>query len=101
MKITRTSEPTRTDRTQPSAGGASRSTGTASQPAATDSGRVQLSQQSSLLSRLETQFPDSSFDSAKVSEVRSAIAEGRYQVNSGAVADKLIATAAQLAGRKA
>jgi negative regulator of flagellin synthesis FlgM len=101
MKITRTSEPTRADRTQPGAGSATRSSGSASQPAASGGGTVQLSQQSSLLSKLETQFPDAGFDAAKVSEIRSAITEGRYQVNAGAVADKLLATAAQLAGRKA
>jgi negative regulator of flagellin synthesis FlgM len=100
MKITRTSEPTRADRTRPSAGGA-RSTAASGQPAAADSARVQLSQQSSLLNQLESQFPQSSFDAAKVSEIRSAITSGSYQVNAGVVADKLIASAAQLAGRKA
>src|ERR1700724_3844852 len=94
MKITRTSEPTRAERTQPSAGGAPRSTGVATQAAASSS-------QSTRLNQLETQFPQSSFDAAKVSEIRSAIADGRYQVNAGAVADKLLASAAQLAGRKA
>jgi len=101
MKITRTSEPTRADRTQPSAGGVSRSGGSATQPAAAGGGSVQQSQQSGRLNQLEAQFPQSSFDAAKVSEVRSAIAEGRYQVNAGAVADKLLESAAQLAGRKA
>jgi len=100
MKITRTSEPTRAERTQPNAGGPARSTGTAAQPAAGPSARVQLSDLSNRLSQLETQFSQGSFDAQKVSEVRSAIAEGRYQVNAGAVADKLLASAAQLAGRK-
>jgi negative regulator of flagellin synthesis FlgM len=102
MKITKTADPARTERSQPNAGSSTRSTG-ATQPAASsngDSGRVQLSELSSRLSQLETQFPQSSFDAAKVSEIRAAIAEGRYQVNAGAVADKLIASAAQLAGRK-
>ena len=103
MKITRTTEPTRTDRAQPSKGSATRSTSTAAQPAAVsggESGRVQLSELSSRLSQLETQFPQSSFDAAKVSEVRSAIAEGRYQVNASVVADKLIASATQLTSRR-
>ncbi len=100
MKITRTSEPTRAERTQPNAGGAARSTAAAAQPAG-NAGRVQLSELSNRLNQLETQFPQGSFDAQKVSEIRNAIAEGRYQVNAGAVADKLIATAAQLAGRKA
>jgi anti-sigma28 factor (negative regulator of flagellin synthesis) len=35
-----------------------------------------------------------------VSEIRAAIADGRYQINTGVIADKLIASASQLAGRK-
>jgi negative regulator of flagellin synthesis FlgM len=101
MKITRTSEATRPERTQPNAGGTSRSSGAAAQPATSSSGRVQLSDQSARLNQLETQFSQSSFDVNKVTEIRSAIAEGRYQVNAGVVADKLLASAAQLAGRKA
>jgi negative regulator of flagellin synthesis FlgM len=102
MKITRTTEPPRAERAQPSTGNAARSTGAAT-PAATnsgDSGRVQLSALSSRLNELETQFSQSSFDAAKVSEVRNAIAEGRYQVNASVVADKLLASAAQLASRR-
>jgi negative regulator of flagellin synthesis FlgM len=104
MKITRTSEPTRAERAQPKAGSSSRASGATTQPAASSSSSgapVQLSDLSSRLNQLETQFPQSSFDAAKVSEIRSAIADGRYQVNAGAVADKLLASAAQLAGRKA
>jgi negative regulator of flagellin synthesis FlgM len=101
MKITRTSEPTRTERAQPSAGGATRASGAAAKPAAASSGRVQISDLSNRLNQLEKQFPDTSFDAKKVSEIQSAIADGRYQVNAGAVADKLLASAAQLTGRKA
>ena len=105
MKITRTTEPARTERAQSKSGASSRAGGATTQPAASDSSGsgapVQLSDLSSRLSQLESQFPQSSFDAAKVSEIRNAIAEGRYQVNAGAVADKLLASAAQLAGRKA
>jgi negative regulator of flagellin synthesis FlgM len=101
MKITRTSEPTRAERAQPSAGGAARASGAAAKPAAASSGRVQISDLSTRLNQLEKQFPDTSFDAKKVSEIQSAIADGRYQVNAGAVADKLLASAAQLTGRKA
>ncbi|HEX4583972.1 MAG TPA: flagellar biosynthesis anti-sigma factor FlgM [Burkholderiaceae bacterium] len=105
MKITRTSEPTRAERAS-NAGGAARTTGTAAQPATSaaqpsTSAHVQLSDLSNRLSQLESQFSGSSFDAGKVSEIRSAIADGRYQVNAGAIADKLLASAAQLAGRKA
>ncbi len=101
MKITRTSEPTRAERTQPTAGGTARSSGAAAQRAAGSNGRVQISDLSNRLNQLESQFPDASFDANKVSEIRSAIAEGRYQVNAGAVADKLLASAEQLTSRKA
>jgi negative regulator of flagellin synthesis FlgM len=101
MKITRSSDPTRTERTQPNNGGVSRTSASTTQPAAGTSGRVAQSDQSSRLNQLETQFPQSSFDAAKVSEIRAAIAEGRYQINAGAIADKLLASAAQLTGRKA
>jgi negative regulator of flagellin synthesis FlgM len=103
MKITKTADPARTERTAANAGGAARTRGAATQPAASNSGasgRVQLSDLSSRLSQLEAQFPQSSFDAAKVSEIRAAIADGRYQINTGTIADKLIASAAQLAGRK-
>jgi negative regulator of flagellin synthesis FlgM len=99
MKITKTSEPTRVDRVQPSKGGASRASA-ASKANPSGSSSVHSTDATSRLSQLESQFSQSGFDAAKVSEVKSAITEGRYQVNSGVVADKLIASAAQLAGRK-
>jgi len=99
MKITRTSEPTRVDRTQPSKGGSSKAAGTSAQPAA--SSQAQSAGASSRLTQLEAQFSQSSFDAGKVDQIRSAISEGRYQVNAGVVADKLLASASQLAGYKA
>jgi negative regulator of flagellin synthesis FlgM len=101
MKITRTSEPTRPDRAQASAGSASRPSGASTQAASSSSSSVQLSGMSARMNQLEAQFPQGSFDAQKVSEIRSAITEGRYQVDAGAVADKLLASAAQLTGRKA
>ena len=38
------------------------------------------------------------FDSAKVDAIRQAIREGRFSVNAGAIADRLIADAAALLG---
>jgi negative regulator of flagellin synthesis FlgM len=38
------------------------------------------------------------FDAAKVDAIRSAIREGRFTVNAGAIADQLIADAAALLG---
>ncbi len=42
---------------------------------------------------------DGSFDEEKVNRIRSAIADGTYQVNHGAIADKLIANAQELLGK--
>ena len=100
MKITRTTEATRTERTQPNSGGTARTSGTAAKPSAGSGASVRLSELGRL-SQLESQFAEAPIDAAKVSEVRSAISEGRYQVNAGAIADKLLASAADLAGRKA
>ena len=98
MKIT---GPSDTPRAQPGANGASRAQTPAAKSAGNGQGSsVQLSTMSSRLNQLEAQFPGS-FDEEKVSQIRSAIASGTYQVNAGAVADKLIASAAQLAGRSA
>jgi negative regulator of flagellin synthesis FlgM len=41
----------------------------------------------------------STFDKAKVERIASAIREGRFQVDSGAIADKLIQNAQEVLGR--
>jgi negative regulator of flagellin synthesis FlgM len=51
------------------------------------------------LSQLEAQFAQSDFDADKVNEVTAAIASGKYKVNAGAVADKLLESAASLSGK--
>ncbi len=43
---------------------------------------------------------DPTFDSAKVELIAQAIRDGQYQVNPEAIADKLIANASELLGRK-
>jgi negative regulator of flagellin synthesis FlgM len=43
---------------------------------------------------------DPTFDSAKVERIAQAIRDGQYQVNPEAIADKLIANAAEMLGRK-
>lgn len=42
-----------------------------------------------------------SFDAGKVAAIAQAIREGRFQVNAEAIADKLIANAAELLGKTA
>jgi len=40
------------------------------------------------------------FDTARVAEIRQAISEGRYQVNTGKIADGLIDTVRDLLGKQ-
>lgn len=42
---------------------------------------------------------DGAFDEEKVNRIRQSIADGTYQVNHGAIADKLIANAQELLGK--
>lgn len=43
---------------------------------------------------------DATFDTAKVERISQAIRDGKFQVNPGAIADKLITNAEELLGRK-
>jgi negative regulator of flagellin synthesis FlgM len=96
MKISSTSEPLRPDRIVPA--GDARTAATQEPVAETE--KVQLSDLASRLSQLETQFGQTDFDAKKVEEIRQAIADGRFQVNSEAVADKLLSSVAELLGKK-
>ena len=66
------------------------STGKASSAGKDD---VQLSALSAQLSATDD---EQSFDAARVSEIKQAIADGRFTINAGAIADRLIASARQL-----
>jgi len=60
------------------------------------SAKVQLSS----VSTLKAEGADeASFDAAKVERIANAIREGRFEVNAGAIANKLIANAQELLGR--
>jgi negative regulator of flagellin synthesis FlgM len=98
MKITNTSEPLRPDRIVPA--GDARTAATRSGEPVAETEKVQLSDLASRLNQLETQFGQTDFDAKKVAEVRQAIAEGRFKVNSEAVADKLLSSVAELLGKK-
>jgi negative regulator of flagellin synthesis FlgM len=101
MKISSTSEPLRPDRMQPPSKDArAKSSEGASPAAAGETEKVQVSDMAAKLAKLESRFGDE-FDTRKIDEVRDAISEGRFQVNSGAVADKLIASVGELLNRKA
>ncbi len=79
-------------------GGASRSgKGAASAPASGGGDRVQLSPLAAQLQAIESSMADTpAVDSARVAEIRQAIAEGRFKVNPDAVAEHLLQTAREL-----
>jgi len=59
--------------------------------------RVQLSPLSSQLQAIESSMADTPIvDSARVAEIKQAIAEGRFKVNPDVVADHLLQTAREL-----
>lgn len=99
MKISSTNEPLRPDRLLPQ-GKETRAKGGDTAAAAGETEKVQVSDMAAKLASLESRFGDD-FDARKVNEVRDAISDGRFKVNSGVVADKLIASVGELLNRKA
>ena len=61
--------------------------------ASTPSDDVQLSD---LSAQLRVSDDEYSFDAARVSEIKQAIADGRFTINAGAIADRLISSAKEL-----
>lgn len=51
---------------------------------------------SSLATQLVASDDQQSFDAGRVAEIKQAIAEGRFTINAGAIADRLIASAKEL-----
>lgn len=60
-------------------------------PAASDEVRL-----SSLAGELQAGDSQPPVDAARVAEIKQAIAEGRFSINAGAIADRLIDTAREL-----
>ncbi len=99
MKISITSEPLRPDRVSPSNQEARAAGSRPAEPVA-EAEKVQLSELAAHLNQLERQLAQPDVDVKKVEEVRAAIAEGRFRVNADAVADKLLASVAELLGKR-
>lgn len=86
-----------TNLTSAAAAKAERKPGTAESVGGVEpSAKVQLSSVSTLKAE---GAEEASFDAAKVERIANAIREGRFEVNAGAIADKLIANAQELLGR--
>ena len=96
MKITNSSQAPR----PAAATGATRAGASARGASLKDSSTTSVSTDSSAHANpVDSQVSPTDFGSAKVGEISAAIAAGRYQVNAGVVADKLISSAAALAGK--
>jgi negative regulator of flagellin synthesis FlgM len=65
-----------------------------------DATKVDVSSLGGTLASLQTELAEPAVDTAKVDEVKDAIRKGQFQVNSGAVADKLIASVQDLLAGK-
>lgn len=63
------------------------------QPKTGDAAQVHLSP---LAAQLQTSGDAPAFDANKVSQIRQAIAEGRFTINASAIADRLIDSASEL-----
>ena len=97
MKINSTTEPLRPDRVAPAAD--ARTAAGANTEPVTETERVQFSNLATRLNQLEAQFAASDIDAKKVEQIRNAIAEGRFKVNTEAVASGLLNSVAELLGR--
>jgi negative regulator of flagellin synthesis FlgM len=100
VKIEKTSKPL-----SPSAVGEGQARGIAAKTAGqtssapTGDASVNLGATSAQLRSMEASMANSPLvDVAKVAEIKQAISEGRFQVNSGVVADRLIQTVKDLVG---
>ena len=87
MKIESSNKPVTPALVKDTRGSATRKTG------ATGGEEVQLS---SIATQLQAPDDEYAFDAARVAEIKQAIAEGRFTINAGAIADRLIASAKEL-----
>ncbi len=78
-----------------------RKTGTAATPAAAPGASVEASAKVALsptVAQLAVSSQEGVFDAEKVQRISEAIRDGKFTVNAGAIADKLIANAQELLG---
>jgi len=86
MKIEHPSKLTNTQLVKESRSASAKKTASASD-------EVQLS---SLAAQLLASESEAAFDAERVAEIKQAIADGKFSINAGAIADRLIASAKEL-----
>lgn len=91
MKIDNSIKPGVSTKASETRSPASGKTATAAQPSG--GANVQLS---GLSAQLQPSSGASVFDAARVSQIKQAIADGKFQINAGAIADRLISSAREL-----
>ncbi len=103
MKIDTTGKPLPTSSLGEGATRASnKATATPQQPSSSASTSVSLGSTATQLHKLDASIATSSgVDAKKVAEIKQAISEGRFQVNAGMVADRLIEGVRELIGGRA
>lgn len=99
MKIDKTSKPLPSTKVGESTarGATAKPSGSKSSATSNDSTSVHLGSTTAQLRSMESAIASTPIvDAKKVAEIKQAITEGRFQVNSGVVADKLITTVREL-----
>lgn len=99
MKIEKTSNPLPASQMGEGRVATPQKSGSAPTPRQMESTSVSLGSTAAQLRSMEG--GPSSIDAAKVAEIKQAISEGRFKINSEVVADRLIATVRELIGEKA
>lgn len=91
MKIENSPKPVAGNKASETRSPASGKTAAAAQPAT--GGSVQLN---GLSAHLQPSGGASVFDAARVSQIKQAISDGKFQINAGAIAERLISSAREL-----
>jgi len=82
------------------AGNGKTAAGKAVEPTTQGGEKIQISEMSGQLQALESNVAAPGFDTQRVDHIKQAISEGRFAVNSEAVADKLLASVQELLARQ-
>lgn len=91
MKIDNSTKPVAGSNVSETRGRSAGKTAASAQPSSGANVRL-----SGLSAQLQTSGDTPTFDAARVSQIKQAIADGNFQINTGAIADRLISSAREL-----